>query len=49
MKNSSYCIAPVGVPTHDLPHTAASTMSKVSHTLTHSATSAVKLVPFLTQ
>ena len=34
-------IAPVGVRTHDLPHTAASNMSKVSHALTHSATAAI--------
>ena len=34
MKNSSYYIAPVGVRTHDLPHTAASNMVKVSQTLT---------------
>ena len=38
MKNSSYYIAPVGVRTHDLPHTVASNMVKVSHTLNHSAT-----------
>ena len=38
MKNSSYYIAPVGVRTHDLPHTVASNMGKVSHALTHSAT-----------
>ena len=41
MKNSSYYIAPVGVRTHDLPHTVASNMGKVSHNLTHSATAAV--------
>ena len=29
MKNSSYYIAPVGVRTHDLPHTVASNMGKV--------------------
>ena len=36
MKNSSYYIAPVGVRTHDLPHThtAASNMVKVSYALT---------------
>ena len=34
MKNSSYCIAPVG----ELPHTVASNMVKVSHALNHSAT-----------
>ena len=33
-KNSSYYIAPVGVRTHDLPHTVASNMVKVSYTLT---------------
>ena len=38
MKNSSYYIATVGVRTHDLPHTVASNMGKVSHALTHSAT-----------
>ncbi len=43
MKNSSYYIAPVGDWTHDLPHTVASNMVKVSHTLNHSATEAVKL------
>ena len=31
MKNSSYYIAPVGDRTHDLPHTVASNMVKVSH------------------
>ena len=41
MKNSSYYIAPVGVQTHDLPHTVASNMGKVSYALTHSATAAV--------
>ena len=41
MKNSSYYIAPVGVRTHDLPHTIASNMGKVSHALTYSATAAV--------
>ena len=41
MKNSSYCIAPVGVRTHDLPQTVASNMVKVSHALNHSATAAV--------
>ena len=41
MKNSSYYIAPVGVRTHDLPHTVASNMGNVSHALTHSATAAV--------
>ena len=33
MKNSSYYIALVGVQTHDLPHTVASNMVKVSHAL----------------
>ena len=41
MKNSSYYIAPVGDWTHDLPHTVASNMVKVSHTLNHSATEAL--------
>ena len=41
MKNSSYYIAPVGDWTHDLPHTVASNMVKVSHGLNHSATEAV--------
>ena len=40
MKNSYY-IVPVGDQTHDLPHTIASNMVKVSHTLNHSATEAV--------
>ena len=44
MKNSSYYIAPVGIRTHDLPHTATSNMGKVSYYLTHSATAAVKLI-----
>ena len=35
MKNSSYYIAPVGVWIHDLPHTVASNMDKVSYALTH--------------
>ncbi len=44
MKNSSYyIIAPVGDWTQDIPHTIASNMVKVSHTLNHSATEAVKL------
>ena len=43
MKNSSYYIAPVGDWTHDLPHTVASNMVKVSHALNHSATEAVYL------
>ena len=34
MKNSSYYIAPVGDRTHDLPHTVASNMVKVSTPLT---------------
>ena len=41
MKNSSYYIAPVGDRTHDLPHTVASNMVKVSHALNRSATAAV--------
>ena len=41
MKNSTYYIAPVGDRTHDLPHTVASNMVKVSHALNHSATEAV--------
>ena len=41
MKNSSYYIAPVGDRTHDLPHTVASNMVKVSHALNHSAMAAV--------
>ena len=41
MKNSSYYIAPVGDWTHDLLHTVASNMVKVSHALNHSATEAV--------
>ena len=41
MKNASYYIAPVGVRTHDLPHTVASNMDRVSYALTHSATAAV--------
>ena len=40
MKNSSYYIAPVGDRTHDLPHTVASNMVKVSNALNHSATEA---------
>ena len=43
MKNSSYYIAPVGVRTHDLPHTVASNMVKVCHALNHSATEAVAI------
>ena len=43
MKNSSYYIAPVGDRTHDLPHTVASNMVKVSHALNHSATAAVNI------
>ena len=38
MKNSSYYIAPVGDRTHDLPHSVASNMVKVSRALNHSAT-----------
>ena len=41
MKNSSYYIAPIRDWTHDLPHTVASNMVKVSHALNHSATEAV--------
>ena len=37
MNNSSYYIAPVGDRTHDLPHTLASNMVKVSHALNHCA------------
>ena len=33
----------IGFQTHDLPHTVASNMVKVSHALTHSATAAVRL------
>ena len=44
MKNSSYYIAPVGDRIHDLPHTVASNMVKVSYTLAHSATAAVMLL-----
>ena len=44
MKNLSYYIAPVGDWTHDLPHTVASNMVKVSHALNHSATEAVSYV-----
>ena len=44
MKNSSYYIAPVGDWTHDLPHTVASNMVKVSHALNHSATVVVVVV-----
>ena len=32
-------IAPVGVRTHDLPHTVASNMGKVSYASTHSVIS----------
>ena len=45
MKNSSYYIAPVGDWTHDLPHTVASNMAKVSYALNHSATEAVIVSP----
>ena len=41
MKNSSYYIAPVGDSTHDITHTVASNMVKVTHALNHSATDAV--------
>ena len=37
-----YC--PAGDRTHDLPHTVASNMGKVSHALTHSAKAAVDSV-----
>ena len=40
-KNSSYYIAPVGDRTHDLPHTVASNIVKVSHALYHSATAVI--------
>ena len=40
MKNSSYYIAPAGDRTHDLPHTVASNMVKVSYAPNHSATAA---------
>ena len=43
MKNSSYYIAPVGDRTHNLPHTVASNMGKVSHALNHSVTAAVHM------
>ena len=46
-KNSSYYIAPVGVRTHDLPHTVASNMVKVSYAPNHSATAAVKIIIIL--
>ena len=39
--NHHTIIAPVGDRTHDLPHTVASNMGKVSHALNHSATAAV--------
>ena len=42
MKNSSFYNVPVGDRTHDLPHTVASNMVKVSHSLNHSAPAAVK-------
>ena len=45
MKNSYY-IAPVGDWTHDLPHTVASNMVKVSHALNHSATEAISQYMF---
>ena len=44
MKNSPYYIASVGDWTHDLPHTVASNMVKVSHALNHSAKAAVSTV-----
>ena len=42
--NSSFYIAPVGDLTHDLPHTVASNMVRVSHSLNHSATEALILI-----
>ena len=42
MKNSSYNIAPTEDRTHDLPHTEASNMVKVSYAPNHSATAAPK-------
>ena len=42
-ENSSYYIVPVGDWTHDLPHTVASNMVKVSDALNHLATEAVSL------
>ena len=47
MKNSSYYIAPVVDRTHDLPHTVASNMVKVSPALYHSATEAVRNEVFM--
>ena len=47
MKNSTYYIAPVGVRTHDLPHTVASNMGKVSYALAHSATNKSLLASIL--
>ena len=44
MKNSSYYIAPVGDRTHDLPHTVASNMVKVSHALTHSGSATAAFI-----
>ena len=41
IKSSSYYIAPVGDQTHDIPHTVASHIVKMSHALNHSATEAV--------
>ena len=49
MKNSSYYTAPAGDRTHDLPHTVASNMVKVSHALNHSAMEAVNYCTQLTQ
>ena len=40
MKNSPNYKAPVGDRTHDLPHTVASNMVKVSHALNHASTAA---------
>ena len=41
MINSSYYIAPAGDRTHDLPHTVASNMVKVSYAPNHSVKAAV--------
>ena len=37
-------MAPVGNRTHDLPHTVASNMVKVSNALNHSATAAARVI-----
>ena len=44
MKNSSYYIAPVGDRTHDLPHTVASNMVKMSHALNHSVFNLINVI-----